>query len=231
MPRSRRWPRSMPGIATGCWRSGSSSTPPASGWRSSTWASTTSSTPWPGLSTRWRPWPSLITPRPALSVPDALHDDLGELVGVVVGGDPLVHHVGQDEVHLAPDRRLAVEDDLRLTPGRGVGVVRVDDREVEDVAADVVLEHAHEVGDPEVAGLPVLRGDVADEDLERRAGAERIDHAADQQVGQDAGVEGPRADRDQVGIEDGERRLGVDLGRVGAQEDAGDGRLLEGDLR
>src|SRR5437763_8932203 len=144
MPPSRWCRRSMPGIGTACCPWGSRSGPPGSGSRSSTWASTTSWTRSRAWSTRrWRRcWWSWW--RGGLRFPDALDDDLGQLLRLVVGRDLGVDDVGRDEActRVQPLRVLVVEDDLRLAAGGRVVEVGVDDDEVERHVVDVVREHA-----------------------------------------------------------------------------------------
>ena len=108
--------------------------------------------------------------------------------------------------------------------------VGVDQHEVEEVLADVVVQDPEVVADVVAVRLAVLRGDVADEDLERRRLLDGLDHPRDHQVGKDRRVERAGADDDQLGVHDRESRLRVEIDMVGLEEDPGDRRVLHGDL-
>ena len=79
--------------------------------------------------------------------------------------------------------------------------------------------------------LAGLAGDVADVDLHRRAGAQRLDHSLDEEVGQDRRVERSRPDDDQLGGQDRGLGLGVDLGVRRLEEHAVDLLDTVGHLR
>ena len=64
------------------------------------------------------------------------------------------------------------------------------------------MDDADVVERGEVVGFAGLGGDVADVDHGTERPADRLRHALDQQVGQDAGVEAAGTEDDQVGVED-----------------------------
>src|SRR5713226_3181998 len=103
-----------------------------------------------------------------LGLPHLLHDHPCQLHGLVVGGDARVDDVGGQEAYVpVPGRILGLEDDLGLAPGGQAAVVGVDDHDVEEVAADVLVDDPQVVADRVALGLARLLGNVADEDLDR----------------------------------------------------------------
>ena len=70
--------------------------------------------------------------------------------------------------------------------------------------------------------LARLGRQVADVELQRRGRLDRLHHAFDEKVRQDRGVEGARADDDQLRVQDGLRGFGVDLHAVRLEEDVAD---------
>ena len=123
------------------------------------------------------------------------------------------------------------EDHRRLTAGRCVGRVRVDEHEIEEVGAHMLADHSQVVLHAVAVRLARLSGEVADIELESGGGLDRFDHTLDQEIGKDRGVQGARADDDQLCVQDRLRGFGVDLHAVGLQEDMADRRVLLGDLR
>ena len=137
-----------------------------------------------------------------------------------------------DRVLLGP---LAVEAhpaDAGAAGGGGErrGDIAVDHHVVEEVAADVGLDGVEVLAHREAEGLARLAGHVADVDLDRGAGPERLDHAVHQQVGEDRGVERTGADDHHLGVEDGGLRLRVDRRRGGLEEDPVDPAVPDRDL-
>src|SRR2546427_2672267 len=241
MLRSRCWARSSPYASGAAGRGPRWSTPPASGSASSTWASTTSSTSSAGQSL---PAPRFsektgspnggsgirraAANRSWLRPPDLLHDGAGQLVGIVVGRDPRVDDVHQHRMDAALVHSCRVVDDS-LDAGR-LGrwrqreiVVAVDHDEVEDVGAHVTLDGFEVVADPKRVRLAGLGGDVANKDLDRGRGFERLGHPVDDEVRQNAGVKAPGPDDDHLGIQDRLFGFRVD-GGFRLEEDALDSR-------
>src|SRR5207253_8168885 len=128
-------------------------------WVSTTWSTLSmASSMW-----RWR-WRSLrLFPsawrrrQPRLRLPHLPHDHASQLVRVVVRGDPDVDDVSGDEPNIRVlGGVLRLEDDLRLTSCRHMRVIRVDQHEVEQVPAHVILDHMQVVVDTVAVGLAHL---------------------------------------------------------------------------
>ena len=77
-----------------------------------------------------------------------------------------------------------------------------DRHQVEAAGRQVALQRGHVVGHAVAVSLPRLGGQVADVDDRGADVDERLSQIAQQEVGQDAGVEAARAEDDQVGLEE-----------------------------
>jgi hypothetical protein len=100
----------------------------------------------------------------------------------------------------------------------------------------VVGEGVEMVGQGHALGLPGLLAEVADQHHRTAGGGDRARHPRDEQVGEQAGVQRPRAEDDQVRAADGRHDRGGGRRRVGLDPDPletrGDGhRDLPGDLQ
>ena len=102
----------------------------------------------------------------------------------------------------------------------------VDDGVVGRAFAEVSLDGAHVIGGGVAVGLAGLRDDVADVDHPRVGAADRARDAADEQVGDDAGVQAARPDDDGVRLGDLLDRLLGGGGVFGLEIDVLDGRLV-----
>ena len=141
----------------------------------------------------------------------------------MVGWDLHVDHVCRDESDLGMARGVQRPEDHRcLAAGRRIRVVRVDQHEVEQVRPDMLPDDAQVIVHPEAFGLAGLCGEVADVELQRRRGFDRLHHSFDQQVGEDGRVQRTGPDDDQLGAQDRLRRFGVDLHAVRLEEHVAD---------
>ena len=82
------------------------------------------------------------------------------------------------------------------------------------------------VGHGVALGLPVLGHDVADIDLQGVGAADGLPHPVHQQIGDDAGVEAPRPQQNEVGLPDGPQRLGEGGRPLRQQAHPGDAAVL-----
>jgi hypothetical protein len=162
-------------------------------------------------------------------------EEAGEEGGVVADDAMLLKEIVTNDADAELEEFVAIKADGvgtfgAITPGdvRGNGL-GVSDDDIDDATADVLLDGAKMIAEGIVgsfAGLGHQVGDVHPRGLRMNNGAGNF---GDQEIGNDAGIKGAGAHKDEVGIFDGFDRTGKRANAAGVERELSNGKLAAGD--
>lgn len=140
---------------------------------------------------------------------ELFEEETGEERGIVADNAVLFEEIVSDDADTELQEFIAVETDgggvfgaitTGDVGGNGLGV---GDDDIDDGAADVLLDGTKMVAEGVVGGFARLGHKVGDVDARGFRMDDGTGNFGDQEIGNDAGIEGARAHEDEVGIFDG----------------------------
>ena len=136
-------------------------------------------------------------------------EQAGEAAGIVAEDAVFFEEIIEDDAEAELLERGQIDDNgfcaLRAIPAGDVGRdgLAVGDDPIDDAGPDVLLNSAQVIGEGVAGGFAGLGHEIGDVDARRLGLGNGAGDFRNQQIGQDAGVERARTEKDEVGVLDG----------------------------